>query len=119
MFEHFGFLGTSLLFWWVITRPRMRLGHSDPGILSLFTMAMQCGLLGALITFAPTPWYDAYTSTTQPWGLSPLEDQQLAGAIMWVPMGVIYTLAALIMFFNHLAWIENKSKLNEEQFRSN
>jgi putative membrane protein len=115
MFEHFCFIGTSLLFWWVITRPRMRSGQRDPGILSLFTMAMQSGFLGALITFAPTPWYTAYTSTTKAWGLSPLEDQQLAGAIMWIPMGMIYTVAALVMFFNHLAWLEHTSHQREEQ----
>jgi putative membrane protein len=115
MLEHLGFLITSLLFWWTITRPRVRLGHGDPGILALFTMALQCGLLGALITFAPTPWYGVYESTTESWGLSPLEDQQLAGAIMWVPVGTIYTLAALILFVGHLAWIERRSNQREGQ----
>ena len=105
---HLGFVGTSLLFWWTITHAGTRLGRGDPGILALFTMALQGGLLGALITFAPTPWYTTYALTTQPWGLSPLEDQQLAGAIMWIPVGLIYTVAALILFITHLAWIERK-----------
>jgi putative membrane protein len=113
MLEHLGFLITSLLFWWTITRPRMRMGRGDPGILALFTMALQCGLLGALITFAPTPWYGVYESTTEPWELSPLEDQQLAGAIMWISVGTIYTLAALILFVMHLSWIERTSNQRE------
>ena len=115
MLEHLSFMGTSLLFWWTIARPTARLGRSDPGILALFTMALQGGLLGALITFAPTPWYAGYASTTRSWGLSPLEDQQLAGAIMWIPVGMIYTLAALILFINRLAWIEHQAHQRENR----
>src|SRR5688572_9020350 len=112
--EHLCFLGTSLLFWWTITRPGMRLSRGDPSILALFTMALQGGLLGALIIFSPTPWYAVYALTTQPWGLSPLEDQQFAGAIMWIPVGMIYTMAALILFVNRLAWIERTANQREE-----
>jgi putative membrane protein len=108
MVEHVSFIGTSLLFWWTIKHPEAHQRRGDPGILALFTMALQGGLLGALITFAPTPWYTAHVLTTQPWGLSPLEDQQLAGAIMWIPVGMIYTVAALILFNIRLAWLERK-----------
>ena len=41
----------------------------------------------ALLTFSNTPWYPAYTPNTAAWGLTPLEDQQLAGLLMWVPAG--------------------------------
>jgi putative membrane protein len=115
LLEHLCFVGTSLLFWWTITRPGARLRRGDPGILALFTMALQGGLLGALITFAPTPWYAVYALTTQPWGLSPLEDQQLAGAIMWLPVGMIYMLAALILFISRLAWIERQANQREDR----
>lgn len=111
--EHLTFVGTSQLFWWAITRPGLRLGRGDPGILALFTMGIQCGLLGALMTFAPSPWYSSYAVTTQAWGLSPLEDQQLAGAIMWIPVGTVYTLAALVLFVIQLAWVERTSHSRE------
>jgi putative membrane protein len=113
MLEHFTFLGTSLLFWWSVLRPEIRPRHGDPAILSLFTMAFQGGFLGALIIFARTPWYSIYASTTQPWGLSPLEDQQLAGAIMWIPGGGVYTLAALILLMTHLVRIDRLSNQHE------
>jgi cytochrome c oxidase assembly factor CtaG len=48
-----------------------------------------------LLTFATAPWYPSYGTRTAPWGLTPLEDQQLAGVIMWVPAGVVYLGAAL------------------------
>jgi cytochrome c oxidase assembly factor CtaG len=109
LLEHFCFVTTSLLFWWTVTRP----SRGNPGILALFTMALQGGLLGALITFAPSPWYPIYALTTQQWGLLPLEDQQLAGAIMWIPAGIIYTVAALILFSNRLLSIERQANQRE------
>jgi putative membrane protein len=113
--EHLSFIFSALLFWWTILRLRRDLGRGDPGILALFTMALQGGLLSALITFAPTPWYAAYASTTLPWGRTPLEDQQLAGAIMWIPVGTIYTLAALILLMFALTRIECKARQRENQ----
>lgn len=51
---------------------------------------MHGGLLGGLITLAPVPLYRWYRGSTRLWGVSQLEDQQLAGLLMWVPMGVVY-----------------------------
>lgn len=63
---------------------------------ALAGFAAQMGLLGALITFAPQALYTPHALTTAAWGLAPLEDQQLAGIIMWAP-GVLPYLAALAM----------------------
>jgi putative membrane protein len=101
--EHASFLGTALLFWWTVIHPgaRERLGYG-PGVLYVFAMSVQSGALGALITFASTPWYPAYGESAPAWGLSPLEDQQLAGLIMWVPAGLVYLSAALVLL---AAWL--------------
>lgn len=61
----------------------------------LLAMMVQMGLLGALITFAGTPLYVPHLATTTAWGLAPLEDQQLAGLIMWAPAAALYLGAAL------------------------
>ncbi len=89
--EHASFLVTALLFWWVVLHPGPR-DRSDYGaaLLLIFATMLQTGGLGALLTFARTPWYAAYTDRALAWGLTPLEDQQLAGLIMWVPMGTVY-----------------------------
>lgn len=50
----------------------------------------QMGLLGALITFAGQPLYPPHAITPYFWGLTPLQDQQLGGVIMWIPAGVIF-----------------------------
>lgn len=105
--EHATFLGTALLFWWVLFDGGGRRRLSDgAGILYLFTAALQSGALGALLTFARTPLYPIYTSSAAAWNLTVLEDQQLAGVIMWVPAGVVYLVAALILLGRWLAAME-------------
>ena len=97
--EHASFFLPALLFWWLLAdrRSRRRMGFGA-SVLFLFTAALQSTVLGALITMAQRPWYLAYYDTTRAWGLTPLEDQQLAGLVMWVPAGFVY-LAALVALF--------------------
>ncbi len=64
-------------------------------IAALLATMVQMGVLGALITFAPNALYAPHWATTAAWGLAPLEDQQLAGLVMWAPAAAAYLLAAL------------------------
>jgi len=97
--EHAGFLSTALLFWWTVARAgrRGRLGYGA-GVLYVLGAGLQSSMLGIFMTFAEMPWYPAYTVSVAAWGLTPLVDQQLAGLIMWVPAGLIYLHAALVVF---------------------
>ena len=93
--QHLSFIGSALLFWWSLLRVREgRLGRPT-AILYLFTTALHTSLLGVLLTFSDRVWYPVYQQSTTLWGLTPLEDQQLAGLIMWIPAGVAYLVAAL------------------------
>ena len=64
--------------------------------LSALSSAIQMGLLGALLVFAPQPLYLPHLTSTLAFGLLPLEDQQLAGLIMWVPANL--PLMALVLW---------------------
>jgi putative membrane protein len=95
--QHLTLLATALLFW-VSLLPR----RADPrsrivAVFSLFTTSIHATLLSALLTLSPTIWYASYADAEGPPGLSALEDQQLAGLIMWVPFGVVYLAAALAL----------------------
>jgi putative membrane protein len=93
--QHLSFLGSGLLFWWALLRGREgRIGR-PAAVLYLFTTSMHTSLLGALLTFSSRLWYPLYASNTAAWGITPLEDQQLAGLIMWVPAGLAYLIATL------------------------
>lgn len=68
----------------------------------LATMVLM-GLLGALITFAVRPLYEPHFASTLSWGVSPLEDQQLAGILMWAPGSIAYLGAAMWIGWRWLA----------------
>ena len=61
----------------------------------------QMGMLGAILTFAPTALYAAHALAPLDWGFTPLRDQQLGGLIMWVPSGLPYAIAAGVVARRH------------------
>jgi putative membrane protein len=98
-FQHFTFVLVSCLFWRVLLDPvsRLRLGRGT-GVLYLFLTSLHATLLGVFMTFAPKVWYPFYERRAPRWKLSALEDQQIAGLIMWMPACMIYALfAAMIL----------------------
>lgn len=101
--EHATFVITGVLFWRSVLGSRGT-GRETPGlgVLLVFGMAMQSVFLSALLTFAETPWYAGYANTTLAWGLQPLEDQQLAGVLMWIPGGLVYVVVALTLLASWL-----------------
>ena len=95
--QHVSFLGTALLFWWVVLRPSPAHGGTPASIGLLFGTVLHTGALGAVLTLTTRLVYSAYAATTGPWGLTPIEDQQLGGLVMWVPGGLSYVIAALAL----------------------
>jgi putative membrane protein len=94
--EHVTFFGTALLFWRAVLDARTS-RRAGPALAAAFATLLHGGLLGGLITMAPAPLYTWYRARTAPWGLTPLEDQQLAGLLMWVPLGTVYLGACLVL----------------------
>ena len=85
-------LGTAVWFWAAVRRA------SAPAAVAALLIAMVAmGLLGALLTFTGQPAYAPHFLTTAAWGLTPLEDQQAAGLIMWAPAAAVYLAAALAL----------------------
>ena len=96
--QHLCFIGGALLFWWAMIHGRPGRAGNLIAAMCLFATSMIGGGLGALMAFAASPWYPAYAALDLgPIGLTPTEDQQLAGLIMWVPGG-LYHLAAALWF---------------------
>ena len=90
--QHMMFLGVALLYWWPIVHPtggRRQLSYAlaIPYLLPPFVEGI---VIGALVTLSSAPIYDTYQVSPDVWGLSTLEDQQLAGLIMWVPGGMMF-----------------------------
>jgi putative membrane protein len=94
--QHVSFVVTALLFWTAVTRRGVL--HGGAAILCLFATAAVSGALGALMALSGSPWYAAYAALDmKPFGLSPSQDQQLAGVLMWVPGGLVHLFAASML----------------------
>jgi putative membrane protein len=95
--QHASFLFTALLFWWAVLGKQGLHGARGASIVYLFSTMMHTGALGALFTMSETMWYPAYGDSALAFGLSALEDQQLGGLIMWIPGGLAYVAAGLVL----------------------
>ncbi len=96
--EHAIFLGAALLFWWPVIHPaggRRRLSYA-PGVVYFLPPMLVGTLIGALLTFAERPLYPYYEHVPREWGISVVQDQQLAGLIMWVPGGLVFLVPVFI-----------------------
>jgi cytochrome c oxidase assembly factor CtaG len=91
--QHACFFGSALLLWSAAARPQQR----GAAIGALFVTSLQAGALGALLTFSPRPWYPGAPDPSSICGLNRVEDQQLAGLIMWIPACTVYALGALVL----------------------
>ena len=93
--QHLSFLISALLFWTAMLSRRTAAGVAA---LCLVVTSIVSGALGALMAFANSPWYAGYARMGMaPFGLTPGEDQQVAGLLMWVPGGLVHAGAALLV----------------------
>ena len=90
--EHGCFLATSVLFWWPVVQPYpSRLVLSQFWLVPyLFLAGAQGTALAGILTFSDHVLYANYETTPSLWGIDPLTDQAVAGAIMWVPMSLAF-----------------------------
>jgi putative membrane protein len=93
------FLLTGVLLWSAVlaSRPGARL----IGVGALLLTSMHMTLLGALVGLAPRPLYPAMAHAA-PGGLTPLQDQQLAGVVMLLVGGASYLLGGLAVLTGEL-----------------
>jgi cytochrome c oxidase assembly factor CtaG len=109
--QHACFFVSSLLFWWAMLHPR-RDGYGVSAA-CLFVTSLIGGALGALMSFSSSPWYADYAAMGMSGiGLDPVDDQRLAGLIMWIPGGLVHGMAALALFYKWLRTAEGAHALS-------
>ena len=110
--QHVTFITAGMLLWLVIVDPRpMRSRLTYPFRMIFITITeFQNVLLGVAITFQPALLYSSYAEGSGLWGITPLNDQQVGGVLMWGG-GVMMLLIALVV--TGVVWFDKM----EEQAR--
>jgi len=103
--EHLSFLLTGLAFWWIVAGTGRRAG-SAASVITIFIASLPGTLLGALMTLSTSPWYPHYEHASF---AAALQDQQLAGVVMWAVGGMAYVAAGAALFAAMLRDLERAS----------
>ena len=98
-FEHICFLGTSLLFWYVVIHPwPSRVRSNDWMVLPyLLSADIVNSALSAFLAFYNRPIYQFYITGPNPFHISALSDQIAAGVIMWVLNSIVFLIPAMVL----------------------
>jgi cytochrome c oxidase assembly factor CtaG len=97
--QHACFFMSALIFWWAMLHPRG--GSKGYGVSAacIFATSLVGGALGALMSLSSSPWYAEYAAMGMTGiGVDPIDDQRLAGLIMWIPGGAFHGIVALVLF---------------------
>ena len=105
-FQHTSFFAVAVIYWWSVFSTSAAGERKALALLSVFTTAIHTAILGMLLTFSTHVWYSAYAHVANPWMLSAIEDQQLGGLIMWVPGGMVFIVAAMVL---GASWLRSPS----------
>jgi putative membrane protein len=116
--EHASFLATGLLFWWPVVQPWPSTNRwprwSIP--LYLFCATLPCDVLSAFLVFCDRVVYVSYLSGRAMFGMSALQDQQCAAALMWVSVALVFLVPAIVVTMEILS--PTKADWEAEESRS-
>lgn len=99
LFEHATFLAAGLLFWWPVVQPWPGVARWPRWsmLLYLFLATLPCDVLAGLLVFSDRVAYPVYLCMPHQSGLSALDDQQCAGALMWTCVTVVFLVAGTVL----------------------
>jgi putative membrane protein len=98
--EHLMFAASGLLYWWHLISPirsRLRLGGMAP-VAYMASTKLLVGALGVFLAFYPNLLYDEYAIDGERWGMSPIDDQHVAGLIMGLEQSLVMGVGLAYLF---------------------
>ncbi|MGH2858447.1 MAG: cytochrome c oxidase assembly protein [Solirubrobacteraceae bacterium] len=113
--EHLCFSVGGTLYWWHLLSPirsRHRLTGLGP-VAYMVSTKLMVGLLGVALAFAPTSIYSFYTHQPHWWGLSPADDQSMAGLVMALEQSIVMGVALVVVFVQMLTESEREAQRRE------
>ena len=113
--EHICFAAAGTLYWWHLLSPirnRRRLGGMGP-VAYMVSTKLLVGTLGIVLAFAPASFYPFYEHHPHYWGLSPSEDQSIAGLLMALEQSIVMGIALVWVFVQMLSESEREAQRQE------
>jgi cytochrome c oxidase assembly factor CtaG len=113
--EHLSFGAAGLLYWWHLLSPirsRLRLGGLGP-VMYMASTKLLVGFLGILLAFSPTLLFTFYEFSGTRWGMSPIDDQHVAGLVMAMEQSIVMGIALAYLFARMLAESEEEDRRAE------
>jgi cytochrome c oxidase assembly factor CtaG len=113
--EHVTFFGAGILVWWPLIQPvpmRRPLRGMAP-LVYIFSAKVGLAALGIYLTWSSGLAYDHYGEVPRVWGLSPVEDQNVGGAMMMVEQSVVLVIVLVVLFARMLRQSEEEERRRE------
>ena len=117
--EHVTFVAAGSLYWWHLISPirsRLRLGGLGP-VAYMVSTKLAIGALGVGLTFYPKLLYTPYDVHGTRWGMTPLTDQSVAGAVMGLEQSLVMGIGLAWLFARMLAESDRRDE-REERYES-
>jgi putative membrane protein len=113
--EHFCFVISGLLFWWVALEPLPggpRLGYAWR-MLYTFAAMLPGMALGLVFVLSDSPVYPFYAQLPRLWGITEIDDQSAAGLVMWLLGDTILLAAAAWCFAKMMDGYEKRARAKD------
>lgn len=122
--QHLVFLSTAVIMWWPVLSPVPELPRAQHLVqmLYLFLLGIPMSITGALITLSDSVLYPFYATAPRVGGLSPLDDQQIGGLLMWVLGGLMLWIVMSVVWFRYSVWDQRsdaETRVPEEAYGTN
>jgi cytochrome c oxidase assembly factor CtaG len=108
--EHASFFTTSILFWWPVMQPWPSAPRWPRWSIPLYVFLgmLANDAVSSYLAFCDRVIYPSYATGSGLLDLSPLEDQAIAGALMWVSGTFLYLIPAVVITIQTLTHDEKK-----------
>ena len=100
-FAHVLLMASAILLWWPVFSPLPELPrlHFSGQFIYLFVQSLVPSIVASIMTYGTTVLYPFYAAAPRRWGLSPLDDQVMAGLVMKLSGGALIFGLMTVVFF--------------------
>ena len=99
--QHLMFIAAAVFMWWPLTSqlPELPRASYPAQMMYCFLLTVPMGVIAIFISMADDLLYPSYAVAPRIWHMSPMQDQQYGGLIMWIPGALFFYGVMSVVFF--------------------